>query len=171
MAAIFPRPDKFSPLTEVDGKSAAQSWFDFWGYLESQIKLFLRAGTQADQEAGTSNTVAVTPGTQQFHPSAAKGWVKFTVNTGVIGAQTINASYNVASVTRTGAGAYTVAFTIAFSSANYAALPNGNAGVSMAIQIANGSQAAGSIGIVFLNSTTGALVDPTNGFLVAFGDQ
>ncbi len=141
------------------------------GPISSTGTVTVTAAVQSDQEAGSSNAVAVTPGRQHFHPSAAKAWVKFT-GSGSNGAQTVNASYNVSGVSRTGTGAYTVSFTTAFSSADYAAIPSGNlAATSMAVQIAAASQAAGSIGIVFLNSTSAALVDPTNGYLVAFGDQ
>ena len=171
-----PKPDKSTPLLEADPKSCAQSWFDFFGYIDAQIKslvasalLFLQAATQSDQEAGTSNTVAVTPGRQQFHASAAKAWVKFA-GSGVNGAQTINASYNVSGVSRSAAGTYTVTFTTAFSSANYAAVVTGFlSGTVITDQVF--SQAAGSTGVFFGVSSTGAGVDPTGGILVVFGDQ
>jgi hypothetical protein len=79
--------------------------------------------TQADMEAASSTTALVTAGRARFHPSASKAWVKF-VPRGTNGACTVNASYNVASVDRTAAGAYTITFTTAMSSANYVA--NGN---------------------------------------------
>ena len=69
---------------------------------------------QADLEQGKSNVLAVTPGRQHFHPGMAKAWVRFT---GVTTAAIVT-SYNVSSVTRTGAGSYTIAFTVAFSSEN-----------------------------------------------------
>ena len=141
------------------------------GPITSSGTVTVTAATQSDQETATSTTTGVTPGRQQFHPSAAKAWVKFA-GSGSNGAQTVNASYNVSGVSRTGTGAYTVSFTTSFSSADYAAIPSGNlAGTAMAIQIAAASQVAGSVGIVYLNSTSAALVDPTNGYLVVFGDQ
>jgi hypothetical protein len=79
--------------------------------------------TQADMEAASSTTALVTAGRARFHPSASKAWVKF-VPRGTNGACTITASYNVASVDRTAAGAYTITFTTAMSSSNYVA--NGN---------------------------------------------
>jgi len=176
----IPKPDKNTPLLEADPKSCGQAWFDFFGYVDAQIKSFiasiasltasiLPAATQADQEAGASNVVSVTPGRQQFHPSAAKAWVKFT-GSAVNGAQTINDNYNVSGVSRTGAGLYTVSFTTAFSSANYSAALSGTAGVVLITQIGNGSQAAGSIGLVFSN-TAAAQIDPVTGMFIAFGDQ
>ena len=54
---------------------------------------------QSEQETGTDTTRAVTPGRQQFHPSAAKFWVKAT------GASTtIVVSYNMTSWANTGTG-------------------------------------------------------------------
>lgn len=32
----FPRPGKFTPLLEDDGRTINQQWFDFLGYLESR---------------------------------------------------------------------------------------------------------------------------------------
>src|SRR3990167_6051231 len=46
------------------------------------------AATQANQEAGSSLVTIVTPGRQQFHPSAAKAWVQYD-STG-----TLTSSYN-----------------------------------------------------------------------------
>ena len=68
--------------------------------------------TQANQETATSTTTAVSPGRQQFHPSAAKAWVRYqTVTT-----TTNIASYNVASLTDNGTGDTTITFTTNFSS-------------------------------------------------------
>ena len=72
--------------------------------------------TQANQETATSTTTVVTPGRQQFHPSAAKGWVKCQMN------GTSAGSYNVTSVTDTGIGYVTVTWDIDFSSTNYCAI-------------------------------------------------
>ena len=38
------------------------------------------AATQAQQEAGTALTAPVTPGRQQYHPSAAKAWIQCNFN-------------------------------------------------------------------------------------------
>jgi hypothetical protein len=55
-------------------------------------------------------------------------WVNFT---GAAGGATINASYNVSSVTRTGTGLYTITFTNAMSSIYYcAAVAAGNGGTN-----------------------------------------
>ena len=71
--------------------------------------------SQAQQEAGTSNVVAVTPGVQQFHKSACKVWVNFQ-GTGTVA---IRDAFNVSSVTDNGTGDYTINFTVPFSNASY----------------------------------------------------
>lgn len=74
--------------------------------------------SQADMETGSSNTVVVSPGVQQYHPTSCKSWVRYTTVT----TTTIAASYNVTSLTDNGTGDTTINFTVNFSSANYCAL-------------------------------------------------
>jgi hypothetical protein len=74
-----------------------------------------RSAAASDQETATSTSLFVTPGIQHRHPSAAKAYVQFDSGTGTI----LGSSTNVSSVTRNGAGDYTINFTNAFSSANY----------------------------------------------------
>jgi len=69
--------------------------------------------TQANQETATSTTTLVTPARQQFHPSAAKAWVKANSS------GTALVSYNIASITDSSAGAGIVTIDTDFSSANY----------------------------------------------------
>lgn len=84
------------------------------GSLASNRVITVTAASKSDQTTGTSNSVAVTPGTQQYHNSAAKAWVNFAGASG-----SVNGSYNVTSVTRNGTGDYTVNFTTAFANTNY----------------------------------------------------
>jgi len=74
------------------------------------------ASTQANMEAEAAGTM-VQPDKVKFSPGVAKAWVYFN-GTGTIA---IRVSYNVASLTDNGVGDYTVNFTTAFSSINYAA--------------------------------------------------
>jgi hypothetical protein len=74
------------------------------------------AATQAEQETASSTSVYVSPGRQQYHPSAAKGWANFNGTS----TYTINASYNVSSVSSVGTAQYRVNWDVDFSSANYA---------------------------------------------------
>ena len=77
------------------------------------------AATQAEQEAGSSLTVGVTPGRQHFHPSAAKAWANFN-NTGT----TLNESYNITSITDNGTGDWTVNIATDFSTTTHVGLYN-----------------------------------------------
>lgn len=74
------------------------------------------AATQAQQETGSSTTVFVSPGRQQYHASSAKAWVKVAAASGT---PSIESSYNVTSITDNGVGDYTINFTIFFSAATY----------------------------------------------------
>lgn len=82
--------------------------------------------SQADMEAATSTTTAVNPANTKYHPGVAKAWVNFN-GTGTVA---IRQSYNVTSITDQGAGAYTINFTTAMSSANYCVI--GQASISLA---------------------------------------
>lgn len=84
------------------------------------------AATQAELETATSTSTFVSPGTQQYHPSAAKFWVLYTTIT----TTSITQSYNVASLTDNGTGDTTINYTTAFSSANYSVTAS-NQGVTV----------------------------------------
>lgn len=84
----------------------------------------LQAASQAQAEAGTDNTVAITPQSlrQGLRASgsapvyACRAWVNFN-GTGTV---SIRASGNVTSITDNGTGQYTVNFTTAMPDASYA---------------------------------------------------
>lgn len=122
--------------------------------------------TQSNQETGTSTTTAVSPGRQQYHPSAAKGFCKADV------AGNILASYNVTSITDSGTGEVTVTWNVDFSSAEYVAVMSFEASTALAQRIKSGSQLAGST--IFQTYTVGAspaLTDPSYYAVAVFGDQ
>ena len=121
------------------------------------------AATQAEMEAASSTTVYASPGRVKFHPGVAKGWVKAGITGNSI------ASYNVTSVTDTGTGQATVNWSTNFSSANYcpvAALTTGDGQKHLSI----GTQAAGTT-LLQAYSASDTLIDPTNYYCAAFGDQ
>lgn len=74
----------------------------------------LSAATQAQMEAASSNTVAVTPLSAKWSPGACKLWIKCTPN------GTISASYNVSSTSDFGTGAVRITIDNDFSTDNYA---------------------------------------------------
>jgi len=144
------------------------------GPITSTGTITVTAAVQSDQETATSTSAAVVPAVQQFHPSAAKAWVNFTISAGTV---TVRASYNVTSVTRNSAGDYTVNFTTAFSSANaYATLitteyvgVNTDGGFC---RIKSGSRATGSVGVQSFEYASAAFTfaDPPSMSVVCFGD-
>ena len=129
------------------------------------------AATQAQQETASSTSVYVSPGRQQFHPSAAKAWCLFdgTGTPAVTGTP-----YNVSSITDNGTGDHTVNWTTSFSSANYCVVTanNGYTGVK-AVTTCIRALAAGSVRVMTqqLSSDTVSAVDLTQICVAAFGDQ
>lgn len=135
------------------------------GDLSANRTITVTAATASDQETGTSTTVAVVPGVQHRHLSAAKVHVSWD------NAGSIVTSYNVTSVTDTGVGNWTPNFTTSFSSAFYAAFASGGyAGPVLIYSLA--SKAAGSIQVIAWSSAA-VKTDPTtsHNHLVCYGDQ
>jgi hypothetical protein len=125
----------------------------------------LAAATQAQMEAASSNTVAVTPLSTNWHPGVAKAWAN------VNGAGTvINASHNVASITDTGTGVLDVTLTTAFSSASYVILITAKNGAGSPRIMYVSAQLAGSFQASSSNSA-GAADDPQSYLIACFGDQ
>lgn len=129
----------------------------------------LSAATQAQMEAATSNAVAVTPLSANWHPGMAKAWVRFNA------AATVAASWNITSVTDNGVGDWTVNIGTDFSSANYCAIvtsgaDTGNFGINCN---AHGTPTAGTMSILNTDSANAAIdpVSPNAIFAVFFGDQ
>ena len=126
------------------------------------------AADQTAMEAASSTTVYVSPGVQQYHPSALKLWGNFK------GTLTIStrASYNVSGFTRTAQADYTVTASVAFSSANWCYMPY----VALAIGNNNGPQyvnttsvAAGSVRFLAANSAANPDMEVLN--IMGAGDQ
>lgn len=122
--------------------------------------------TQADQETATSTSLAVTPGRQQFHPSAPKAWAYVTQ---AAGAYTLSSSYNIASINKTGVGVVQVNLTTAMSSALYAAIVTTSGGSSI-VQANTAIGSSSQVTVTIIRSSTEGLTD--SGFaIVFFGDQ
>lgn len=99
-------------VTSVAGAGMAS------GTVTTTGNITVTAASKSDQQTGTSAVNGVTPLHQQDHASAAKAWASF----GTTG--TIAVNYNVTSVTHTGTGVYTVNFTTAFATTNFACMAN-----------------------------------------------
>jgi hypothetical protein len=159
---------KFTPL---DGWTAhvadEDETYQYQG--SAWVQLVTKAATQAQQEAGTSALVAVTPSVQHLHPSAAKCWATITYSGGT---PTLAASYNITSITDTGAGQLTITIATDFSSADWAAIAMAvssfaSAVLSTVIQ----SQAAGSVQIGTFQESVGFADQASRINFVGFGDH
>lgn len=121
---------------------------------------------QTEMEAGSDTARAVSPGRQQFHPSACKAWCFVNVAAGV---PTLQASYNITSITDAGAGNLGVTIGTDFSSSNWSPcissqVPDFNSCVSF------GNVAPGSVNI-FHGTPGGGFSDPIQWSFHGFGDQ
>lgn len=135
------------------------------GTLAANRTFTVTAATQSDQETGTSTSVAVVPGVQHHHKSAAKAWCYVTVAGGT---PTMSTSYNFdSSVTDNGSGDFTVSITTDLSSANIAVFCNAYDANNYIAQIV--SVTAGTVNIKTRNAG-GSTGDPTAFSVAVFGD-
>jgi hypothetical protein len=103
-------------VSSIAGNTGA---FTLSGLLTNSTNdLQVNAASKAQQETGSSTTVAVTPGRQHNHDSAAKSFGYATVSGTTL---TNQKTYNM-TLARTGVGTYTATMSTAFDSANYAAV-------------------------------------------------
>lgn len=125
--------------------------------------------TQAEMEAATDTGRIVTPGRLHNHPGVAK-WLAYVEVSG--GTPSLVWSYNVASITDTGAGQLTVTIDTDFSSADWVCLAtteSSTAGVTVVVM----STTAKTTGSVLINTSVigSGLSDPVAYHLAGFGDQ
>jgi hypothetical protein len=137
------------------------------GDLSANRTITVTGASQAEQEAGSSTAVAVTPGVQQHHQSAAKAWGHVALAAGAITAQTC---YN-ATVTRSVAGQYTITYATPFSSAAHALLLTVQPSSSANIFIYAGTLSATADTVTVSSITLAANNDPVSFSFAAFGDQ
>lgn len=123
------------------------------------------AASQAEQEAASSTSVFVSPGRQQFHPSAAKGWIRADAAGGT------SASYNVASITDIGTGILGVSWNTDFSSANYCVVATQQSDAPWVVHVSTaGGILAGSLQIKS-EDYAGNVGDPGYYNVCGYGDQ
>ena len=135
----------------------------------------IEIATQAEQETGTDATKAVTPGTQHFHPSAAKFWAKVTGNS-----TTMLASYNMTSWADTGVGDADGTIATDFSSTSWCGIVStldSTTAWTATVITSQGfdAQAAGTFGVRSVTATEGNVTayannDPDNWFVAGYGD-
>ena len=133
--------------------------------LIDELRIALGIATQAQQETATSLVVTVTPGRQQYHPSAAKAWGAIATPTTVAG------SYPAAgvSVVKDSTGTYTVTHGVTISSTVYSLLVQLNAAGSNWYSPRISSRTTTTFQVIFVDST-GNLNDPTGFMYAIYGD-
>jgi len=161
-------------INEAAQDASGSNWrcFNYQRASGSSVNITDQIATQADQETATSVLLSVTPGRQQFHPSAAKAWGMSTLSAGVP-ASPPTVHYNITSVTDTGTGRAVFVIATDFSSAdwNCVAMPEQNIPtVNQFCGIRQTTRAAGSIEIDCMEATSG-IQDPFAYNMAAFGDQ
>ena len=126
----------------------------------------LAAASQAQQETASSNAVAVTPGTQQYNPTAAKAWAFVTLSGGT---PTATVSHNVASITDNGTGDWTINFTASFSTADFVCVGQAYASAGQRLILNTLSKTAGGVRVQLWSESAVTVADG-NFDIVCFGD-
>ena len=115
------------------------------------------AASKAQQIAGTSSNVYTSPLFQQNHPSAAKFLCSFNGSTA--GTNAPLSGYNVATITRTATGTYTINFTVPFSNTDYTIIGNSQSVPPYyAINLSLGERTTTSC-VVYVSTYTNVLFD------------
>lgn len=154
-----------SPLTKsldaggfkLTGLAAATTSGDLARFDDATIM-----ATQAQQETGSSTTVAVTPGRQKYHQSACKAWGCVDASGG-----TVSGLYNVVSVNDAGTGITILTFTTALSALGCYIASVDNNGTPLSIDI---ESSGGTLVEVVTKNTAGSAADPSNYSVCCFGD-
>jgi hypothetical protein len=172
----------FTPYTDCGWVAFVQDENLYYRFMDSawvvetattSIPGTIKTATQAVQETSTATDTAVTPATQQFHPSAAKCWLKSTVSTGT---PAVSASYNITSITDTGQGDLTVTIATDFSGSHWSCEMSCQGPVNTqgrAVWMPDFGQAGGTVEIICytLGSSSPVASDPTCWYFAGFGDQ
>jgi hypothetical protein len=127
--------------------------------------------SQAEMEAASSTTKAVTPGRIKYSPHVAqvKGRAAGTASTGYPVSCTTYGLLNVSAVQKTAAGTYKVTFTTAMSDTNYTPIVNVVNSSANTICCITDIQ-TGYFTFEFRGNLSGSLGDPTGFSFAVFGD-
>ena len=136
------------------------------GPITSTGTVTVTAAVKSDQTTATSTTVAVVPGVQQYHPSAAKAWASMS-GTCSTSTCTLGDTYNVSQITRSGTGIYTATFSTAFADANFACFVTINNGIAF---MTRGNSQTTTTYTFAVDTATGSASDSAVN-IVCFGPQ
>lgn len=126
------------------------------------------AATQAQQEAATSTTTYVSPGTQKYGPSAAKAFCSFN---GSGTPAMLGTPYNFSStITDNAQGDWTLTFSSNLSGTNYCVVATTNDVTGSGVAVNVTSKSASQIRLKARQTDTQGAVDPTWVDVVVFGD-
>ena len=150
----------FRALTGTAGRATG-------GPITTTGTVTVAAATKANQQAASSNVLAVTPLHQQDHDSACKAWVECD------GTGAILAGYNVTSVTHVSTGIFKVNFTTAFASANFACVATARqtAAANLFTELAHATAPTATDVTVVVLTAAAAVTDPDSLSVVCFGRQ
>jgi hypothetical protein len=122
------------------------------------------AATQAEQEAGVSTTTYVSPGRQQYHPSALKAWIRVTN----AGTPANSIGYNISSIGDNGTGSTRINLTTGNSSGALPVVATIEAGVTSGTSISTAVNSSSQVDILTYNAATLTDYNFTASFM---GDQ
>lgn len=105
----------------------------------------IQIATLVESNAGSDSTKAITPSSLFGNIRVAKAWANFDGT--LSGTITPRDSHNIASITKTTTGRYTIAMTSGFSNSNYVVVACGNHANGVNYDAAPASQANGSFAI------------------------
>lgn len=132
--------------------------------------LGLVAATQAEMEAATSTTVAVTPGRQHLHPGHPKANVILSVLSTTPTVTTLHNSLGTISASRPSSGTYKVYWTTPLTNPMiHLTCQSESTLVARQPSVLNGGMASTSVLFMVMNEGSG-FADPTAVYLTLYGD-
>jgi len=122
------------------------------------------AATQAEMEAGSSTSVFVTPGREQYHPGSGKAWCHWET----VSSTSVLSSYNIASLSDGGTGITTLNFDVDFSGADaYAVTGLSSVGGTNSYS----PPAADSVRVNTFSDAGSTYTDSADNSIICMGDQ
>ena len=168
-STTFTLPDGDGTADQVlkTNASGTLSWANGGVAASTTVAGIIEIAVQSEMETGTSTSLAVCPGNQQYHPSASKGWAYVTWSGGT---PTLAANYNVSSIVDSAQGVLDVNWNTDFAGIVYAPVIGVQASGSTGFYCQYSSIAAASIRVEIRTDSL-ALADPPSLAISGFGDQ